>query len=98
MILRFLVIIFIFVFNIFLILAGSIIPGLRIECLFVKSMTVDSIPIFDFPPSRISLIFFLNSSATSSALTGLTPEEILAEIEELDKEATIGLKAIRNLF
>ena len=41
-------------------------------------MTVDSIPTFDFPPSIIILNFFLNSSNTSSAFTGLSFEERFA--------------------
>ena len=44
----------IFNFNIFSISEALIIPGLNILGLFVKSTTVDSIPILDRPPSIIS--------------------------------------------
>ena len=39
---------------------------------------VDSIPILHWPPFIIILIFFLNSSKTSSALTGLKFEDLFA--------------------
>ena len=57
---------------------GLIIPGLNIFGLFVTSITVDSIPILDLPPSIIIFNFFLNSSNTSEALTGLRLEEKFA--------------------
>ena len=41
-------------------------------------MTVDSIPIFELPPSTIIFILFLNSSATSMAFTGLIPADLFA--------------------
>ena len=47
-------------------------------CNFVTSITVDSIPILDLPPSIIIFNFFLNSSNTSEALTGLRLEEKFA--------------------
>ena len=53
-------------------------PGLRIFGFPVKSITVDSIPILDFPPSIIIFIFFPKSSNTSIALTGLSLVEIFA--------------------
>ena len=37
------------------------IPGLKILILSDKSITVDSIPIFDFPPFKIIFTLFLNS-------------------------------------
>ena len=44
----------------------------------VKSTIVDSKPILHGPPFNINLIFFPNSSTTSSALVGLSLEEIFA--------------------
>ena len=55
-----------------------IIPGLKIFGFPTYFTTVDSIPIFEFPLLIMILIFFLNSSATSSALTGLIPEDKFA--------------------
>ena len=57
---------------------SSIIPGLKIRGELVKSITVDSIPILDLPPSIINFTFFLNSSTTSKAQTGLTLQDIFA--------------------
>ena len=65
-------------FKAFLISWGLIIPGLNIFGLFVKSTTVDSIPIFELPPFIIILILFLKSSNTSDALTGLKFEDRFA--------------------
>ena len=68
----------IFFFNTLLIFFGLIAPGLRILNLFVKSITVDSIPIFGDLSSIINFIFLPNSSKTSLALTGLMPDERFA--------------------
>ena len=67
-----------FDFKIFLIELLSIIPGLKIWGKLVKSITVDSIPILDLPPSITNFTFFLNSSTTSKASTGLTLEDLFA--------------------
>ena len=48
------------------------------EILLVKSTIVDSSPILVFPPSRINLILFPNSSLTSSNFTGLNLVEMFA--------------------
>ena len=53
-------------------------PGLKMEILSVKSTIVDSSPILVFPPLRINLILFPNSSFTSAVVTGLNFEEIFA--------------------
>ena len=53
-------------------------PNLKIFGCFRKSMIVDSIPIFDFPPSSIYFNFFPKSSLTSEEVTALTFEEIFA--------------------
>ena len=68
----------IFFFNTFSIEYLSIIPGLKILGSFVKSITVDSIPTLHLPPLIITWIFLLNSSNTSSAVTGLTFVDLLA--------------------
>ena len=46
--------------------------------LLLKFITVDSKPINDFPPFKINLILFLNSSTTSNGSVGLTPVDIFA--------------------
>ena len=53
-------------------------PNLKIFGFFLRSIIVDSIPIFDLPPSSIYLILFPKSSFTSLEVTALTLEEILA--------------------
>ena len=60
------------------ILSGVIKPGLNIFGLLVKSIIVDSKPILLFPPSKINLILFLNSSTTSFDEVGLSLEDIFA--------------------
>ena len=56
----------------------SILPGLKIDGLPVRSIIVDSRPISHWPPSSIILIFFPNSSNTSCAEVGLSFDEIFA--------------------
>ena len=56
--------IIIFLFNTFSIFYLVIFPGLKIDGFPVKSIIVDSRPIFDFPQSNITLIFFRISSTT----------------------------------
>ena len=53
-------------------------PNLKIFGFFLKSIIVDSTPIFDLPPSSIYLILFPKSSLTSLEVTALTLEEIFA--------------------
>ena len=56
----------------------SIPPSLNISGLDTKLIIVDSKPIFDLPPFKTNLIFFPNSSFTSSGLTALIFVEIFA--------------------
>ena len=67
-----------FVFNFLFNIEISKPPNLKIWGFFTKLIIVDSTPTFDLPPSRINLIFFPNSSYTSSFVTGLIPSEIFA--------------------
>ena len=80
------------VFKNFLIHFELIIPGLKIFGFPVKSTTVDSIPIFDFPP-LIIFIFFLNSSNTSLHLQDLNQMKYLhlALLEGKFKNLSIDL-------
>ena len=66
------------IFRIFFISFWLIIPGLRIFVFSVKSITVDSMPIFELPPSTIIFNFFLKFSNTSIEFTGLNFEERFA--------------------
>ena len=53
-------------------------PSLNIFGLVVKSITVDSIPILQVPPSIIIPILLPNSSATCFAVVGLKDFDLLA--------------------
>ena len=57
---------------------GLINPGLNIFALEVKSITVDSNPILQLPPSKINFKEPLNSLATSLAETGLIWVDLFA--------------------
>ena len=68
----------VFLFNTFEISKGLINPGLSIFALEVKSTTVDSRPILQFPSFKINLRELPNSLATSLAETGLIWVDLFA--------------------